>query len=250
VPIPIPPPDEVERATAAATKQPYYLRDRQSWAVQQERQRHEQALYMVGEWAVFYLMWHQADQAAGLVGRCSRCYPATDGVTQRVSAVYNQPTQNRCPVCFGTTFDGGFRARIIRPAILSDADESDRPGKRGSMHPANLTVESTPDFRAREGDFVLRADGSRWRLGGMSRVQLRTGFEHPNQADNSITYNNTSGKLEDRTSVAYLLPPADPAQLRMVLSQPLRFPGDFTFFERINGPLIPDAGLPVPEVIE
>lgn len=235
MPIPIPPPDAVERSPAHRT---YYLRERQDWQVAQERQRHLQALYTVGEWTAFWLMWHEADFAAGLVGRCTRCYPSADTRTQRVTAVYNQPTQNRCPTCFGTTFEGGFRARIIRPAIFSDADETDRPGKKGSMHPASTTVESTPDFRSREGDFVLRADGSRWRLGAQNRVQLRTGFEHPGQIQSSITYNNTSAKLEDRTGVAYLLPPADPAQLLLALSAPLRLPGDFTAYEDVRGVLI------------
>lgn len=237
MPIPIPPPNEVETRPQPRQTQTY-LRERQDWQIEQERERHLGALYAVGEWAVFVLMWHEVDFTEGLVQRCSRCYGAAGSKQQRVAAVYNQPTQNKCPVCFGTTFEGGYRARIIRPAIFTDADESERQDRKGSMHPAQVNVESTPDFRVREGDFAFRQDGSRWRLSTPQRVQLRTGFEHPSQQGSSITYNNAPAKLEDRTSVAYLIPPTVDGQLYLILSQPLRRPGDFRFFEEIRGPLI------------
>lgn len=236
MPIPIPPPNEVERRPV---RQPHYIRERQDWQIEQERERHTGALYMVGEWAMFILMWHELDEIDGLVGRCSRCYGSAGSKAQRVAEVYAQPTQNRCPVCFGTTFEGGYRARIVRPAIFTDADETEQQGARGSMHPISANVESTFDFRVRQGDYVFRADGSRWQLGTPQRVQLRTGFEHPGQSSSAITYNNSPAKMEDRTSVAYLIPPVAPEQLRMVLSQPLRRPGDFRLFEEIRGPLIP-----------
>jgi hypothetical protein len=238
MPIPIPPPNEVELRPA---HQPYYIREKQNWQIEEERERHVQALYMVGEWTMFILMWHQADFDAGLVQRCSRCYSTAGSKQRQIADVYNQPIQNKCENCYGTTFEGGYRARIVRPAIFSDADEDERQDRKGSMHPAQASIESTPDFRVREGDFAFRKDGSRWRLSTMQRVQLRTGFEHPSQSEESITYNNSPAKLEDKTSVAYMIPPAVPGQLRLVLDQPLRRPGDFRLFEEVRGALIPET---------
>lgn len=236
MPIPIPLPSEVEQAPVQS---PYYLRDPQDWAINQERMRHNQALYMVGEWVVLILMWTQVDFAAGLVQRCSTCFGGASTRQRRVAAVYQQPTTNNCPNCFGTTFEGGYRARIVRPVICSDADESERQSARGTVHPSSLMVESTSDFRSREGDYLFRADGSRWRLSGPQEVRLRTGFAHPTQADDAISYNNIPAKLEQRGTVAYKLPPTETSQLRMILSQPLQQPGDFSIFESVRGPLIP-----------
>src|SRR6478609_414109 len=64
----------IPAAVPLVTASPYYLRDRQNWAVEQERMRHDEALYSIGEYAIFVLMWHIQDLTAGLVQRCSRCY--------------------------------------------------------------------------------------------------------------------------------------------------------------------------------
>lgn len=189
---------------AAPFSSAYYVREHQNWAIEQERMRHSQALYQVGEYTAFFLMWHQLDFEAGLVARCTRCYAS--GQAQRVAAVYNQPTQAKCPTCYGTTFQGGIRARIVRPALFIDVDETERTEQRGSQHPQSLTVESTVDFRLREGDYVVRADGTRWRCSTPVRTTLRSGFGFPLQSTTGISYNAAPAKLEDRTSVAYLLP--------------------------------------------
>lgn len=208
------------------------------WATEQERLRHNEALYWVGEWAIFFLMWTEIDFADDLVGRCQRCYSDTGGVGQRIAEVYSQPTINKCPDCFGTTFEGGFRARIVRPAIFADADETERQASRGTMHPVSTTVESTTDFRMREGDFTIRADNTRWRTSTPQRVMLRTGFGHPDQRGSSITYNSAPVKLEDHTSVAYLLPAPNVGPLLRVQSH---VPMDFSTFELLRGPLLPDG---------
>jgi hypothetical protein len=243
VPIPIPAPGVLDDPalpvpnTGAATR-PYYLRQHQDWAVEQERQRHIQALYQIGEWAIFVLMWHQADFEAGLVGRCSRCYGASGSVDNRVASVYNQPTQNECPVCFGTTFEGGYRALIVRPAMITDADETDKLDRRGSMHPSNVGVETTIDFRTRQGDYMIRSDNTRWQLTTPRRIQLRTGFDHADQEMDGTAYNNFNAKLEERTTVAYRIPPTSGAVVRMYLSVPMSKPGDFGRIEEIHGPLL------------
>jgi hypothetical protein len=221
--------------------QPYYLREYQDWAVQQERQRHAQAIYMVGEQAIFVLMWHLLDFEAGLVQRCHTCYDTTNVLTNRISAVYNQPHINKCPDCFGTTFEGGYRARIIRPVIFTDTDESEKPDRRGTVHQDDVNVESTWDFRSREGDYLLRSDGSRWRLGGPQRVTLRTGFSHPGQGVAALGYSNMRASYEETTTVAYMLPPLSKSDINSVLTAPAQFPPDFSSFEIIRAPLIPSS---------
>jgi hypothetical protein len=244
VPIPIPAPSgggAVTPAPAPAQPRQHYLRERQGWAADQERFRHNGALYYIGEWIMFFLMWHELDFERGLVPRCSRCWAGAAGSKgHRVAEVYRQPIQNECPVCFGTTFEGGYRARIIRPAIVADVEETERSDKRGSVHPGNVTFETTYDFRCRPGDFAVRSDGSRWRVQGADRLQVRTGFEHPSQADTAVAY-KLPAALEESTSVAYKLPPTSLADVHLALLRQVRFPADFSDVEDIRGQLIPPS---------
>ena len=230
-------------ASSEVTSQPYYVRETQDWAVEQERQRHLQALYTVGEYAMFVLMWHVRDFEAGLVQRCSTCYgDGIDAVQRGIADAYNQPTQARCPVCFGTTFEGGFKAQIIRPAVFSDSDEDEPKAARGVMNPQDLSVESTPDFRVRSGDFVFRATGDRFQLRVPQRITLRTGFSVPYQSSHAIGYNHARASQEDRTSVAYDIPTPgidDPETLEGVLTTANRIPVDFDVYEVIRSVLIP-----------
>lgn len=219
----------------------YYLRERQNWATEQERMRHNEALYHIGEWIMLILIWDQLDFRAGLVGRCSRCTGSTGSKTARISAVYEQPRQNECPVCFGTTFEGGYRARIIRPGMITDVEETEKQGKRGSEHPAQVSVQTTSDFRSRPGDFMIRADGSRWRLSEAQRLQVRTGHLHPSAIDEGTSY-MLRASAEETGSVAWTLPP-DTITARAVLSRPMQLPGQFDWaaYEQIRGPLTPQG---------
>lgn len=232
----------IPRPSNAGTSevQPYHMWDEQDWTIEQERQRHAEALYRLGEYSVFVLMWTLIDFQAGLVGRCSICYGTSGTVQDRISSVYNQPTKNRCPSCYGTTFEGGIRAKIVRPAIWTDTDEAEKPSTRGQVHPESSTVESTWDFRMHQGDYVIRSDNSRWRLPeSPHRVTLRAGFAHPDQIDASITYDRIQARLEERTTVAYTIPPTDVATIGGILTAPGWEPLDFSGFEVINAPLIP-----------
>lgn len=221
--------------------QPYHLRQTKSYAVDQERKRHAEALYHVGEWSIFFLLWHLLDFQQGLVARCSRCYAT--GVDARIAAVYEQPRDKNCPVCFGTTFEGGYRARIVRPAIFADTDQDERVDRRGEVHPDSVSVETTWDFRSRTGDYVVRADNSRWRLRVPTRTTLRTGFGFPGQTEASLTYARLTAEREEPGTVAYLLPPVDSGAVENTLTQPARTPLDFSSFEQVRGPLVPDVYL-------
>lgn len=237
MPIPIPAPIPGDQAGVQA--QAYYVRDRQDWSVEQERQRHNQALFTVGEYAMFALMWHLPDFEAGLVGRCTRCSGAAGSKQEAILDVYKQPTQNKCTACFGTTFEGGYRALIVRPAIFSDTDEGEQLSNRGLVQPNDINVESTTDFRVRSNDYVFRADGDRYQLGVPQRITLRTGFGIPSQTSAAIGYNHARASYEDpRASVAYMIGPSAPA-LRELLTRGSRYPEDFSSAEVIRGPLIP-----------
>lgn len=228
-----------------ASGQPLWARQRENWAIEQERQRHDEALYRLGEYSLFFLMWSVIDFENGHVVRCPRCYGTAGSIDRLKANAYNQPSINRCPQCFGTTFDGGFRARIVRPAIWADVDESERPDRRGTVHPETASVESTWDFRMRQGDYIVRADGSRWRLpSSPRRTTLRSGFEYPSQETSSITYSRIQARLAEPETVAWDLPPESKATIRSWLEQvPTYFPRDFTAQEIIRGSLIPDDGV-------
>lgn len=234
------PPSPIAVTVPQPEKNPFYVRDTQQWAVEQERQRHDQGLWSVGELAAFFLMWNLIDFEAGLVTRCPRCSGAMSGdAHQAVAKVYSQPLNNKCSYCFGTTFTGGYRARIIRPALFGDADQDNRLDAKGQINPEEVLVESTSDFRVRAGDYVVRADNRRYQMRTPRRVMLRTGFGHPTQSDAAINYSLSRASRENEGTVAYLLPPADARTVAEALA-PVRYaPPDTSDFEEIRGPLIP-----------
>lgn len=224
--------------------QPTWQRDVQRWAIGEERRRHVQALWQFGELAVFCLMWTAADEAAGLVVRCLRCFANPSLSTEdRISASYGQGNQYACTDCFGTQFEGGFRALIVRPAIFNDMDKGQTKGAKGVVQPGTLGIETTPDFRIRPGDYCFRSDGDRFQLRQPRRTTLRTGFATPWQADAAIDYNQLNAALEDPASVAYQIPPAR-SELAQVLGTYTRLPADFSWFEVIRAPLIPSETPP------
>lgn len=214
-----------------SSMQPYYVREPERYAVDQERQRHLQALYTVGEWTMFTLMWHLEDFQNGLVARCTVCY-------NRASQAYKQPERNKCPSCFGTTFDGGFKAIIVRPAIFGDTDEDTKYQARGVVDSDDLDMESTPDFRVRTGDYCFRSTGHRFYLRVPDRVTLRTGFGTPYQRSMAIGYNHARASLEDASTVAYLIPPSQD-DLIQILGVAVTEPVSFGAYEIIRAPLIP-----------
>lgn len=216
---------------------PYFIRETQSWAIEQERRRHNEALYQFGESTMFCLLWHILDFNSGLVERCPTCYEAMGEIAE----VYGQPSKNKCLDCFGTSFEGGFKALIVRPAIFSDSDESESVTKRGLAHPQTLSIDSTPDFRIRTGDYCFRATGERYYLRAPERVTVRSGFGEPSQLNAAIAYNHANAAEEDPTSVAYKIPPSND-EIAMILGQRSRVPRNWSTYEVIRAPLIPDEG--------
>jgi len=235
---------------------PAWAKDVEGWAVSRELQVHAQALWQYGELAYFALLWNIMDYQFGLVPRCWRCWqqqasdPFAQAAETAIAGAYGQGNQYACPACYNTTFAlpqgssplPGLRALIIRPALFDDYDRDTRRQPRGVFNTAALGIESTPDFRTRTNDYVIRADGSRYQLKVPRRITLRTGFTHPWQGTAAITYNFAQAQLEDPLSVAYQIPPP-PDQLPRVMSQILgiytRVPVNYDWAEVVNGPLIP-----------
>jgi len=233
--------------------QPTWQRDVQAWAIERERMLHVQALWQYGELCAFALTWHIEDFQAGLAVRCPRCYTTgSNDVEDTIAAAYGQGNQANCPVCFNTTFITdvtalptfqeplGLRALLIRPSIWPDVDHDQRAQRRGVAHTGEASiVESTPDFRVRTGDYLLRATGERYYLRVPARLTLRTGFASPWQGAQGINYNQMRPALEEKTSPAFLIP----ADLSM-LGTYTRIPVSYSDYETVNGPLIPEETVP------
>jgi hypothetical protein len=73
--------------------QPYWLKTPDTYLVDQARMYHNDAVYALGEYSMFILLWGITDYQAGTVQRCPYCYDRADttGVDAQISAVYGQP---------------------------------------------------------------------------------------------------------------------------------------------------------------
>jgi len=233
-----------ERTLTFYTRVPSYDRhddhwhtDRQAWAIEQAQDRHNQVLWQIGEYTLFVLLWRIEDFEAGRVDRCPECYedPYAD--------VYEQTFVTRCPTCYGTTFRGGFKARIVRPALWDFSEETNRVEAVGEVERANTAVQSTNDFAMRTGDYVIRSNGTRWRVQSLSTNHLRTGFGFPDRPGAAVGFNYGTVILQDESSQAYAVQlPADPEFLD---PRNPRSTVSFRRFEEIRGPL--GNGFPEPE---
>lgn len=191
--------------------QPFHLAPQEPWARNQVADSHNEALYAFGEYAYFVLMWTPKDYDDGLVDHCPRCF-----VTDRFAQAYQQAGEERCPECYGSTFEGGYRARIVRPALFTDRVPDTNESPRGFLYTDQVTVETTSDFTFHHGDYVLRYDGARFQCEEASQIVVRTGFEHADPAK-SIGGVIAGARLEDKNAVAYVIPPDD-ATVRATLN--------------------------------
>lgn len=212
---------------------PHWAPDPQRYAVDQERWRHDEALYSFGEYAMFVLLWRIGDHEEGRVGRCPTCYLARG----KIAEVYQQPSQEKCPDCFGTTFEGGYKARIVRPMIFDSNDEEEDEGRRGVVVRATGTLQTTSDFEVVE-DYMFRADGSRWQVEATTATQkLSTGFAHRTTVDASLGV-TINAIREDESSVAYIIPPDEATVVAWLDRSHFHYPLDFSAIEHIRGPLL------------
>ena len=237
IPFPVQPPQplvtpEGPLAPPTTADQPYWLPDAQAYAIQQEAYRHTGAVDHWGEYAVFVLMWSIVDFEAGRVDRCPTCY-TTLGL---IADVYAQSPNSMCPDCFGTTFEGGFKAILVRRSLWDVTEEDERAARRGTTFTQTASVQSTSDFRLRTGDFIFREDGSRWQMRTLSSNELRTGFDMPTH-ESVVGYNYGTCSREDESSVAFIIPP-DAETIRQRLGPDhMHYPGNYSDIEVIRGPV-------------
>jgi len=193
--------------------QPYVARIPQQWASDLVVAQHEEALWTYGENCLFTLMWRATDFAKGLVERCSICYVGDRGA----KAFRQPPSKKGCDGCYGTTFEGGFREQVVRPAIFSDRNVEEDDSERGTFATDSLQVETTGDFAFRNGDYIFRLDGSRYQAEEKGEGILRTGFATPNSID-SFRGGIPVARLEDDTAVAFVIPLPEDQTLETLLS--------------------------------
>ena len=216
--------------------QPFHFTQQQPVAEGIEQTHHTEALYTFGEYAMFVLLWHPEDFDRGLVGRCPVCFTAYG----REAEAYGQGAKNLCPACYGTSFENGYRAKIIRPALFTDHDRDNVESRRGSLSTDTVTLETTVDFAMNRGDWVVRANNQRFAAQVMNATVIRSGFGMP--ADSrSVGAAAVSLHLEDRkSSPAYLVQPTLDSAVRTLLSLPVatHLPPDLAAFEVLHGNLL------------
>lgn len=212
----------------------YHLPRPERWAVENARKDHNDALYAFGEYSMLALMWRVEDHDDGLVARCPRCYRG-----DRAAKAYGQSSENKCPDCFGTTFEGGYKAKVVRPCLWDTGpSENLEQGKRGEIVQQSATVQTPSDVRMRDDDYIFRADGSRWWVRSTGSQTLRTGFEFPSQVTTSIAWTYSQTQRVDEDMAIYKMDPSEAvlrARLNVVGEH---FPVDFTDLEDIRGPVI------------
>ena len=211
-------------------KQPFVVGGQQQWANDWVVAQHVEALWLYGENCVFTMLWRPQDEQAGRVGRCTHCY-----TNDRAAKAFKQPPSKKgCEFCYGTTFEGGIRAQIIRPAIFADRNSEMSDVQQGTVTTDSLQVETTPDFTFHRGDYIFRGDGTRYQAEELGEGVLRTGFGLPLSA-NSFRGSIPIARLEDLTSVAYTIPPDGPNLIALL-------DGALNSVDLTGSGTIPDSG--------
>ena len=224
-PLYAPPPQSHEAAN------PHWIADPHLWEVEQERWRHTDALFRFGEYTMFVLMWRIQDFEAGLVDRCPTCYVAYG----EVADAYGQPAKRLCPDCYGTTFEGGYRAKIVRPAIWDLGAELNQRTPRGELTVNAAQIQSTPDFRMKVEDYAFRGDGKRWQIKTIGVNRLNTGFYTVTDPNSLLAYNVGQAALEDPSSVAYIIQPDETSLMATLdIKAAYRTPEDFSLIDDLR----------------
>ena len=105
MPIPIPAPTPSPEPALPARR--LYVRDQQDFALENERLRQNQAIYLYGEYVMFILMWHIQDLESGRITRCTECYG--NGQNNCSEEVYNEGL-DECDAGYGDS------AQVQRPS--------------------------------------------------------------------------------------------------------------------------------------
>ena len=170
------------------------------YARDQEILRHDDAVIRFGEMSAVAMMWRDSDFRAGLVAHCSRCTAAGADTFN----AYKQPVEARCSNCYGTTFEGGIKNLVYRPVLWRQDFIKEDVLKRGVTFQAGAHLELTSDIELRSGDYVIRADGTRWRVDAPHDNEIHTGFGSTPFGSSSRW--SCEAMQENETSVAYAIP--------------------------------------------
>jgi hypothetical protein len=192
--------------------QPYLASQHQPWSANLLESQHQEALYAFGELVLFTLMWRPADFEEGRVNHCPVCYAGNDS---RYAKAFDQPTKRECEACFGTTFEGGFRAQVVRPVLLADRNVETTEVQRGVVSNDTIRFETTGDFTLRKDDYLFRADNSRFQVEERNEDVMRDGFGSPPAPDSMA--GSSTAHMEEITTVAFKISPTTPAALRSLL---------------------------------
>jgi hypothetical protein len=179
------------------TVYPYWDAPHQQFANDQVARHHQEAIRRFGEYSAWVMRWNTVDYEAGNVALCSPCIPNEDHWR-----VYGQVTDPDCPDCLGTTYEGGVRAVLIRPTMWDYPEEENSGGRRGEVITQTAEVQTTNDFRARVGDWVLQHNNVRWQVQGIRDTKIHTGFIGTTRYRNNMGYGYSLVR-EDPDSVIY-----------------------------------------------
>ena len=194
-------------------KQPWWHAREQQWAEEHFMASHADALYRFGEYVIFILLWTSQDYEADLVGQCRLCIDQDP-----LSVGYANAARADCPSCYGTGFEGGYRAIIVRPAIITDRDPDTREDRRvGEVTNESLSLQTTNDFYARTGDLMVRRGNDRYRVSQMETNVIRTGFAHPGHEE-SVGGLIRAARLESNQSAPLLALPPTPEDVEALLA--------------------------------
>lgn len=228
--------------------EPFFLTPHMPHSLEIARRQVEGVQWKAGEWAVFVLQWHAEDARRSRTGACPRCI-------NEIASYLADAGQPECPVCYGTAWEG-LRGIVVRPSVwLDDEEQTINREKRGEIVTQKSKVSTISNFRAKEGDWVGRSDGTWWTVETVSRLDLSTGFSHIERANETIAYNYSVGYLDPATPPYALfggevLDPDYPDAVTHIDLPTLASPTDashhlpsqvdWSSIERGPGPLLPD----------
>ena len=242
MPVPHTPTPPVDPPEGAPLKRGFHLPPRQPYAVTTARRSHTEVLYTYGELAMFVLMWNKEDFDYGRVGRCLRCQARTgSGSAEKDALIFEtfaQPPEGTCPDCYGTTFEGGWKAKVIRPSIWNYSEEIWKQGKGGYVTSNDGSVQTTSDFYMADSDYIFRADGTRWMVAGGATDRINDGFGMNTRSESNLGYSYAKVVREDHSDPSYSIPPTTPTELREILERGRHFAPNFSSIDEIRGPIL------------
>jgi hypothetical protein len=208
--------------------------DQQWWLVAREQRRSTDALWRIGEAVMIVIMWSTADRDAGYVGACPICVgPAL------AASVYQQSSNHSCSNCLGTGLSGphgGVKAVLVRPSVWTWDEEQTQWLAKGEVDVQAATVTTTGDVWANRRDYVIRGDGNRYIVNGVSATHLSTGYGTPSHVADQISVSLTVVR-EMPSSPIYALSPSATGIVGGLDNPYQRAPGDFAGWEFVDGPL-------------